>query len=138
MTQDTKPDACPEEFFQAYITTALWSSNDESDERGGAPMDENYGPEDIDGDSLVEMRKDCDAFYAANYDDLNCEGVKYGPDFGQDGRAGHDFWLTRNRHGAGFWDGDWPEPQATVLTSAAHKFGECDLYVGNDEKIHLS
>ena len=22
-------------------------------------------------------------------------------------RAGTDFWLTRNGHGAGFWDGDW-------------------------------
>lgn len=21
-------------------------------------------------------------------------------------QAGHDFWLTRNGHGAGFWDGD--------------------------------
>lgn len=22
-------------------------------------------------------------------------------------RAGHDFWLTSQGHGAGFWDGDW-------------------------------
>ena len=24
-------------------------------------------------------------------------------------RIGHDFWLTRNGHGAGFWDGDWDD-----------------------------
>jgi hypothetical protein len=38
-------------------------------------------------------------------------------------RAGHDLWLTRNRHGAGFWDGDWPTEYADELTAAAHDFG---------------
>jgi hypothetical protein len=27
--------------------------------------------------------------------------------------AGHDFALTRNGHGAGFWDGDWPGEEDT-------------------------
>ena len=128
---------CPEEFFDAYVTTALWSSNDESDESGGEPFDANYNEADIAPEALAKMRRDCDKFYTANYDALNCEGVKFGPDFGQDGRAGHDFWLTRNGHGAGFWDGDWPEPFATQLTDAAHGFGECDLYLGDDGKIHI-
>ncbi len=131
------PPPCPEEFFDAYVITALWSSHDESDESGGRPMDYNYGPGDIAPETFAAMRADCNAFYAANYDDLNVEeGVKIGPDFGQDVRAGHDFWLTRNRHGAGFWDGDWPEPQATRLTEAAHAFGEVDLYVGGDGRIY--
>ena len=56
-------------------------------------------------------------------------GVRYGPDFGPYGRAGHDFWLTRNGHGAGFRDGDWPEPFAAKLTEAAKRAGERDLYV---------
>ena len=127
---------CPEEFFQAYVATAFWSSNDERDETGGEPLERNYGLSDIEPEGLARMRADCDAFYDANYDDLNCDGVTYGPDFGQDGRAGHDFWLTRNRHGAGYWDGDWPEPQATRLTKAAHAYGECDLYVGDDGRIY--
>jgi len=33
-------------------------------------------------------------------------------------QAGHDFWLTRNGHGAGFWDGDWPET-GDALTEAS-------------------
>ncbi len=131
---------CPQEFFDAYVTTALWSSHDNSDpETGGDPMDANYGPDDIAEDTREAMRTDCDAFYDANAEDLNCAGVKYGPDFGQDGRAGHDFWLTRNGHGAGFWDGDWPEPQATRLTAACGwrtAFPEVDLYVGDDGKIY--
>jgi hypothetical protein len=43
----------------------------------------------------------------------------------------HDFWLTRNGHGAGFWDrglgvvGD-------RLTKVAKSFGSCDLYVNHE------
>lgn len=51
-------------------------------------------------------------------------------------QAGHDFWLTRNGHGAGFWDGDWPEPQASILTELAKGFGDFDTYEGDDGLIH--
>lgn len=54
-----------------------------------------------------------------------------------DFNVAHDFWLTRNHHGAGFWDGDYPEPIATQLTNLAHGFGECNLYVGDDGLIYL-
>jgi hypothetical protein len=46
-------------------------------------------------------------------------------------QAGHDFWLTRNGHGAGFWDGDWPEPYASELTRVAKEFGGYSLYLGD-------
>jgi hypothetical protein len=128
--------SCTEEFFTAYLVTALWSSNDESDEQGGQPLDLNFDIDEISEESLARMRADCDTFYDENETDLNCDGVTYGPDFGQDGRAGHDFWLTRNHHGAGFWDGDWPEAEGERLTKAAHKFGECNLYVGDDKQIY--
>lgn len=55
--------------------------------------------------------------------------------------TGHDFYLTRNRHGAGFWDrysGDSPEARAgDRLTSAAHVYGESELYPGEDRKLHI-
>ena len=47
------------------------------------------------------------------------------------GDIGHNFWLTRNHHGTGFWDGDY-EPYGDELTDIAHKFGESDPYVGSD------
>ena len=37
--------------------------------------------------------------------------------------AGHLFTLTRNRHGAGFWDGDYTVEAGRALTEAAHAFG---------------
>lgn len=55
--------------------------------------------------------------------------------------AGHAFWLTRNTHGAGFWDGDWEEDyQGTtigdILTSACEYYGEVCLYEGDDGLIY--
>lgn len=38
-------------------------------------------------------------------------------------QAGHDFWLTRNGHGAGFWDGDWPK-YGDMFTKWAQGYGE--------------
>ena len=48
--------------------------------------------------------------------------------------AGHDFWLTRNHHGAGFWDRGLGEV-GRKLTEAAHVYGDYDLYVGDDGKV---
>lgn len=56
----------------------------------------------------------------------------------KDPQAGHDFWLTRNGHGAGFWDGDWPEPDATYLDARSATFGNVDSYVGDDGLIYLA
>ena len=128
----------PDNFISAYMQTALWSSNDESDESGGVPFDQNFDWRELPSETVAAMTRDCNRFYDANRETLNCEGVTFGPDFDQDGRAGHDFWLTRNHHGAGFWDGDWPEPQATALTTAAHAFGECDLILGDDGQIYVA
>lgn len=51
--------------------------------------------------------------------------------------AGHDFWFTRNGHGVGFWDrglGSLGE----ALTKISKKYGESDLYLGDDGKIYVS
>ena len=44
------------------------------------------------------------------------------------GQAGHDFWLTRNGHGAGFWDGDWSENYADLLSKGAEAYGKVDVF----------
>lgn len=115
-----------DDFTRAYITCALWSTNDGSDESGGCPLDDNYGPEDIAPSALAAIIRDCAAFQEAHAEDIATDPSQ----------AGHDFWLTRNGHGAGFWDGDWPEPAATRLTKAAKACGEVWLYVGDDGRIY--
>jgi len=50
--------------------------------------------------------------------------------------AGHDLFLTQNRHGAGFWDGGWKH--GGVLTSAAHTMGSQDVwYDADNESMEL-
>jgi len=126
------------EFRDAYVAAMLWSSNDESTPGGGEPFDANYSESDLAPEALETIETDCRAFFAAHSDlftDEHC--LRYSPDFGIEGRAGHDFWLTRNHHGAGFWDGGWAEPAATTLDNAATAFGELSPYRGDDGRIYL-
>jgi hypothetical protein len=116
-----------DDFLKSYIITALWSTNDESTPSGGVPLNRNFHTEDIHPDSLREMELDCMAFQRA------AGTLLKGVDLEQ---AGHDFWLTRNGHGVGFWDRDMG-PVGERLTELCKFFGECNLYVGDDGKIHI-
>lgn len=107
-------------FTRAYVEAALWSSTDDD----GVPLDNTYSPEDIALQTLEQMILDCEAFQ------------KHLTPEEDETQAGHDFWLTRNGHGAGFWDGDWSEARGKELTDLCRPFGSFDLYVGDDGKVH--
>ena len=51
-------------------------------------------------------------------------------------QIGHDFWLTRNGHGTGFWDRGLDD-QGDALTTLCKIFGEQDAYEGDDGLIYL-
>lgn len=125
-----------DDFTRAYVECALWSSTDESTPDGGEPFDKNYGIEDIAPDSLLIMITNCLRFQSENIAHITNENYCYTNREASE-QAGHDFWLTRNGHGCGFWDGDWVEPAATILTDTSGAFGECNLYVGDDGMIHI-
>lgn len=52
-------------------------------------------------------------------------------------KAGHDFYFTRNGHGVGFWETEWPESYRDILTKAAHGYGETTAYVGDDNLVYI-
>lgn len=114
--------AAMDEFTQAYLEAALWSSTDDE----GKPLDKNHSMQDFAPETLEKMKADAAKFQQENSEDIA----------GAAKQAGHDFWLTRSGHGAGYWDGDWEEEVGKRLTTAAKKFGEFDLYVGDDGLIH--
>jgi hypothetical protein len=116
-------DADVSDMLETYTRAALFSSNDESSD----PLDMHYSADDIAPEALATMRADCAKFLAEN-----------GADVGERvADAGHDFWMTRNRHGVGFWEvPDWEWNAGQRLTSAARTFGEVNLYVGDDGKIY--
>lgn len=115
-------------FFDAYLECALWSSSDQADNQGGRPLDENCGSDDIHPDSLAEMRSECEDFISANTSDLLATGADAS-------QMGHDFWLTRNGHGAGFWDRGYGAI-GDRLSEASKVYGGVDIYVGDDGKLY--
>lgn len=134
-----------QKFTSAYITCALWcgvldhSSDNESD-----PNNYDLMPEDISDNTLRVMREDCIRFFSQIEEILP---------LGTEDRAGHDFWFTRNGHGSGFWDRDVSvygsqevRDNLNVLCKnfrtipeegmPMHRWGEFELYIGDDGKIY--
>jgi len=114
-------------FTRSYFETALWSSTDKSTPQGGEPLDENYSVEDIAPETRAKMIADC-----ADFQDRYASLLAAAENIDSE-RAGHNFWLSRNGHGAGFFDDDLNE-----LQDAAESYGEFNLYVGDDGQIHGS
>ena len=132
-----------DEMVDGYITCALWSSTDNSRDDGGDPLDDNYGPDDIEEESLARMREECRVFAEENEATLRAAFSSDAPRGGFIGvrrnwpQAGHDFWLTRNGHGCGFWETpDWPKHEGALLTEASKKAGVRHLNVGDDGRIY--
>ena len=128
-------------FTQAYIEAMFWTAVDWNDQ--DAFENPNEFPEwdfsMLAPATLATIVADCADFQRENAADL--EDATTGG-YGQRGRdydaasAGHDFWLTRNRNGVGFWDRDLGD-LGDRLTAAAHAWGECDLYRGDDGRLYL-
>lgn len=119
-------------FVEGYLQAALWSSTDESDESGGEPMDANYDVSDIDPQARTEQREECIAFLSANALDIRAYIV-----FGRPiSHAGHDFWLNRNGHGAGFWDRGMGA-LGDRLSEACKVYGGVNAVVGHDDRIYF-
>lgn len=107
-----------------YLATALWSSTDEND----SPLEREHSTDDFSAEAIKKATDDIIAFIIEAGDTINDLDPT---------DIGHDFWLTRNRHGAGFWDGDYPHKVGEELTDISHRFKEVDCYVGDDGKVHL-
>ena len=115
-------------FTLAYVEALFWTLTDDD----GRSLD-YLGLHDLSAAGLEKCKADCADFQTAN------AGLLEGSDPSQ---AGHDFWLTRNRHGAGYWDRDracYPaDPDGKQLTAASHGYGEVWAYVGDDGEVYVS
>lgn len=125
VTIDQLTPAQLDEFFNAYVECALWSSI--------ADNGDSLDMYDVSIDCHNTMLNDCRLFAqrGQNYEYLMeaLEHAGYNLN-----KAGHDFWLTRNLHGAGFWDRGLGAV-GERLTEAAHYEGSIDLYVSDDGEV---
>ena len=110
------------EFKNAYIEAMYWADCGDSEQ---PPNDA-----ELSEDAEKDIDADCWSFYRRTYFYFEEEN-KSAKD------AGHDFYLTRQGHGAGFWDGDWPT-YGDMLTRIAKGYGEADPYLGDDGLIYIN
>ena len=109
----------------AYIECMLWSSTTDT----GEPLDRDYFPTDVAEESQREAREDCIDFVR--------QATEAGITLTQSPvQLGHDLWLTRCRHGAGFWDRGLGAV-GKQLTAIANGMGSRDAYVGDDGKVYI-
>lgn len=148
-----------EEFFKHYLIASLWSTTDEAlicqscgkryvtwyegdccdnkFEQQIVNLDDEHNIEDIEPESLEELKVEAKKFYD-EYNNLFSykEHWIHNEEYTDDMLAGHDFWLTRNGHGAGFWDHDMVNQEhADILTKACETYGELSLYINDANKI---
>lgn len=117
-----------DEFTRAYIEAVYFTDTSEP----GQPA----ADAELSADALACIRRDCERFQRDHAE-------KLAETYGRDGYtavcAGHDFWLTRNHHGAGFWGR--PELRGEGLdgrlTDAAQAFGEIGAYAGDSGHLEL-
>jgi hypothetical protein len=111
-------------FIRGYTTAALWST-----------FDEYYSLELAEA-TKEAFRADCIKFVSENLENLNKYKVHMeNPAWSGEEMAGHDFLLTRNRHGIGFWDRGAGEVREK-LTEAAHKYLTRCVYLGDDDLVY--
>jgi len=113
-----------------YLEALLWSSTvtvPGSDQE--TPADKWQASEEL----ARKAEKEFSEFLSALPDEFDPDEAYVGASRCEaSAQLAHDFALTRNHHGAGFWDGGWAEPWGKILTDLAHQWPETELYLSDD------
>lgn len=116
----------------SYIEAALWATSDtrpeDPEDATPRPLDDDFDASDLTSTARDSIESDCEQFATDNWADLKDMDP---------GQAGHDFLLTRDGHGAGFWDRGLGD-KGDRLTAACKPWGESGLYVGDSGDIHTT
>ena len=153
---NSTPETALDEFTLAYIMAALWTFDEEapSGEYSTSGRFEILFPQ-MDQATVLKMAEDCGRFQKENAALITQAELK-------DSRAGHNFWLSRNGHGSGFFD-EYSITECDKFTDVScslelrddrtcpckfhacerlqeicRKWREFDIYFGDDGKIYGS
>jgi len=138
-----------DDFTAQYLETALWASAvllpaiegelvdgcmdvPEDHPLHGISEDDHFDKDfdytDFTEEAIRAAVADCAKFQEENADDLCDE---------DDEHAGHNFWLNRNGHGVGFWDGDYEEEKGNRLSNACDAYGELHVWVDENGCLYF-
>lgn len=116
-------------FINGYIACMLWSTPGETPD--GEDL-EDLTEYPLSNCASETIKADCTKFVNENKNLLS-QVYSRSTDYQS---AGHDFWLTRNGHGAGFWDRGFGVV-GDALTDRSKEFKELTPYIGDDSKIYF-
>lgn len=127
-------------YIKGYLDCILWAECDDNEN----PLDQVEGL-GLSPEMAVELVEDCMLFLSsANSGEPEIHLnplVEYWEIKGQTAESyqqlGHDLWLTRNGHGAGFWDRGLGE-LGDKLTEICKGLGGKYTYIGDDGLLYLS
>jgi hypothetical protein len=114
-------------FVRSYLATACWVEF------------ESGTTYQLHRSAIRDAFMDCDKFIGLvdkHFMSKDAEYIINRPGNDLELLAPHEFYLTRNRHGAGFWDGDWDE-LGDKLTEICHEMKESQLYIGDDNMAYF-
>ena len=127
-----------EDFLRGYVEAMLWA-NTWVDEPGGEGLgdfrDVSYwyqGPGRWWEDSPVDLTDAATFWECFAYVILSLDYGRRGEEWSRAELAGHDFAITRNGHGAGFWDRGLGAIGDT-LTDEAKAYGSHSVIIEVDE-----
>lgn len=106
--------------LKSYLETLIWSSGEELD---------GYSIADIDENSINRSREDIWKFIDMVKEDTEAIDEMNSYD---ESDFGHNLALSRNGHGAGFFDDN-----NDILQELARNLGVADLYIGDDNKLYI-
>jgi hypothetical protein len=134
-----------DEFVDGFVKAALWSTTgtvDEEDLKNPSfegcevgddyNLDDHFGPEDIHEEAMEQIRSDCEGFISECHE-LLLVAMNTGRPLDH---LGHDFLLSKNGHGTGFWDRGLGET-GDLLHKASKPYGNTELCLGCNGKLVL-
>jgi hypothetical protein len=118
-----------DKFTQGYLVAALWSSVRDDNDAPTDAITDNQAIIDISEPLLKSSIADC-----AKFQQENAADIELALDYRPLDHLGHDFWLTRAGHGAGFWDRGMGEI-GDRLTKACEAYKPIDLFVNAQGEV---
>jgi hypothetical protein len=115
-----------ESMVAGYLEAAAWSTSECDEEGNDLDNLEGY---DFSEEAVRQAENDCRNFLELADEEIDASELDAD-------QVGHDFWLTREGHGAGFWDRGLGEV-GEALTEHAKSFGSGDLYKGDDDLLYF-
>jgi len=98
------------------------------------PLDHYFEIDDFTVESLRKASEDVANFF----DHLEEEGLlDEARRHADDEQIAYDFWLTRNGHGAGFWDGDYGDELGKTLTEICAGYSNQHVFVDESGCLHI-